>query len=408
MRRFSVTVSKKKDGSENANFQSRPEDGSTGVSSFLGSHTLWRVGFHLPPPLLCICSNTGTEAELVVRDEVLPFMDLLEASSERTSEDQTTNGVSGTSSAVGIKLTAFIAWSNVDFGQVTTTGNLNVWRCLEEVCAGDCSVGNETSTIPTLCAVGDHFSFGVTDGGWLVRSIETEVFDRVDEDVLAMPLLCRGTIALLAIVVTELTMCRVSFCWQIGWVVVGTSASNSGKGHEENLLNEHSSGKERKDKERRGGRKKGGEEQWRSWWGGKGVTGLDGVICWILSFQGGPRSPYWGGQFPRCHCIHKRKSCPRFTTIFSNDLHEFHKSKLFLALNARFNMQRAIQEACSPLFGMRRKENALTNVPKNIYAEMYERLADKYTILGIAAGPLYPWKCWIGLWLWCTREGMKG
>ena len=60
-------------------------------------------------------------------------------------------------------------------------------------------------------------------------------------------------------------------------------------------------------------------------------------------------------------------------------------------------MQRAIQEACSPLFGMRRKENALTNVPKNIYAEMYERLADKYTILGIAAGPLYPWKCWIGL-----------
>lgn len=53
-------------------------------------------------------------------------------------------------------------------------------------------------------------------------------------------------------------------------------------------------------------------------------------------------------------------------------------------------MQRAIQEACSPLFGMRRKKNALTNVPKNIYAEMYERLADKYTILGIAAGPLYP------------------
>ena len=54
-----------------------------------------------------------------------------------------------------VQLTPFISSRNVDECQIANTSSLNIVRGLDEVCAGDGTIGNEVSAIARLNAPGD-------------------------------------------------------------------------------------------------------------------------------------------------------------------------------------------------------------------------------------------------------------
>lgn len=81
--------------------------------------------------------------------------------------------------------------------------------------SSDGSIWNQSGSVSGLHTVGDGSGFGVTDLVSLVRSPKTEIVDRIKVDVLTVSLGRGGTVTLLTIVVSELTMFRVSLGWKV-------------------------------------------------------------------------------------------------------------------------------------------------------------------------------------------------
>ncbi|KAI3484016.1 hypothetical protein L1887_53031 [Cichorium endivia] len=182
-----------------------------------------------------------TEAVLVGRHEVLPLGQLLPVASEGTREDVATDGVARASGAVRVELSALVTGADVDLGKVTSAGDLDEGRRLEEVSALDGAVGDETGTVARLHAVGDHDGLEVTHSVGRLgvgRAPETEVLDRVDKDVLALGLGVRGTVALLAVVVASLTALGVGLGRHVSRVI-GGDADHAGEQGEEGRLGVH-------------------------------------------------------------------------------------------------------------------------------------------------------------------------
>jgi len=194
-------------------------------------------------PLLSPRTGTAsTEAVLVGRHEVLPFGKLLPVSSVGTSEDLSADGVTRAGGAVRVKLSSFVTTGDVNLGEVTSTGDLDKGRGLEEVSAVDGAVGDETGTVTRLHTVSDHDRLVVTDSGsglGVRGTPETEVLDRVEEDVLALGLGVGSTVSLLTVVVAGLTALSISLGGHVSRVVGSGDTEETGHEGEESRLGEH-------------------------------------------------------------------------------------------------------------------------------------------------------------------------
>lgn len=135
-------------------------------------------------------SNAGTEAKLIVGDEVGPFM-VLEVGTEATSIDETTDGVAETISTVRVELSSIITSRNVHAGEVTDTSNLNIMGSLDKVDTFQRPIWNKTSSTARFGAIRDFDAFGITNGtrGW--RRPDAKVFSGVDPSRLAHAVLGR-------------------------------------------------------------------------------------------------------------------------------------------------------------------------------------------------------------------------
>lgn len=78
-------------------------------------------------------TSDHTHAEFPVGNEVLPLVDSLELAGVGTSVDETADGVTRAGGAVGVELTTVVALLDVDLGEVSSTGNLDVRWCLQKV-----------------------------------------------------------------------------------------------------------------------------------------------------------------------------------------------------------------------------------------------------------------------------------
>lgn len=79
------------------------------------------------------------EAEIVGRDERHPFVHLLETA-KGGGEDETTDWVAVAIRSVRVQLPTVIASGDVDLCEITRADDLDVARCLDEMCARDGSV----------------------------------------------------------------------------------------------------------------------------------------------------------------------------------------------------------------------------------------------------------------------------
>jgi len=129
--------------------------------------------------------NAGTEAELVVRDEAGPFM-VLETLTEAVAVDETTNGVALSISTPVVQFPSSVTLGDVDLGEIANTGDLDVFRGLDEVDTLESAIWDGARAAARLGAVGDSQSLGVTDRSRVWRCPETEVACRVDPGCLAL------------------------------------------------------------------------------------------------------------------------------------------------------------------------------------------------------------------------------
>lgn len=138
-------------------------------------------------PLLGVLSNASSDAEGVVVHEILPFVNLLELTSECSSKEETSHGVTSTSGTVGVEFTTLVLALDVEVGQFTMSSDLDKGGRLEEVGAVNGSIGNQTSAVSRLHAPSNLTGLRVTNGLALcVWCPETKVLDAVDKDVLAL------------------------------------------------------------------------------------------------------------------------------------------------------------------------------------------------------------------------------
>lgn len=101
----------------------------------------------------CRCLRSvlaSTEAEFRVGHEVCPLMQLSKLS-ECAGEDKTANRVAIAVCTMGIEFSSGITLGNIDLSEITDAGDLHVVRGLDEVCALNSAVRNETSSITILC-----------------------------------------------------------------------------------------------------------------------------------------------------------------------------------------------------------------------------------------------------------------
>ena len=124
-------------------------------------------------------ADACTDAELVRTHKVGPLVELLSGGKD-IAIDETTDGVAVTIGAVVVELASCVAIGDVDLGEVTLAGDLDVLGGLHEVDAFEGILGHHTGAVAGLGAVGDHLAFGVTDRFEGGRSPQAEVIDAVD------------------------------------------------------------------------------------------------------------------------------------------------------------------------------------------------------------------------------------
>jgi len=144
-----------------------------------------------------IGASACAEAELGGGHKIGPLVILL-VSTERVSEDQSSNGVTVTVSTVRIEFTALVALGNVHRSEVTNTSNLDVINGFDEMHAFKRAIGDRARSAAGLGAPRDLVLLGVADSvsSGARRSPEAEIVIIVDPGGLALGRLRRGGTAL--------------------------------------------------------------------------------------------------------------------------------------------------------------------------------------------------------------------
>lgn len=157
------------------------------------------------------CPNAGTEAEFGVGNEAGPLM-ILQAVAESIAVNETTNRISVSVSAVGIKFTTGISLRYVDRSEVANTSYLNIVRGFDKVNAVERAVWNEPCTTSRLGAPSDLKSFGITNGSDSWGRPQTEVIDIIDPSGLTMRRLRASSAAVVDALLVCLRRGRESRC----------------------------------------------------------------------------------------------------------------------------------------------------------------------------------------------------
>lgn len=82
-----------------------------------------------------------------------------------------------------IEFTSLIALRDVDLREVANAGDLDIVRSLDEMCASDGAVGDESRPVARLEAPSHLYTFSVANHGVrtrLRRTIDAPVVERVD------------------------------------------------------------------------------------------------------------------------------------------------------------------------------------------------------------------------------------
>ena len=94
--------------------------------------------------------------------------------------NETTDGVAVTVRAVVVELASLVATGNVDLGEVTLAGDLDVLGGLHKVDTFESALGHHAGAVSGLGAVGHHLAFSIADRLDSWRSPQAEVTDAVE------------------------------------------------------------------------------------------------------------------------------------------------------------------------------------------------------------------------------------
>jgi len=136
----------------------------------VAAHNIVDVVAELPRP----GTNASSNAELVIGEESGPFM-VLKGISETVTVEKSSNRIALAVSTPVVHLTTRIALGDVDLGEVSNTGDLDVFRGFDKVDTLEGAVGHGARAATRLGAIGDCVTFSVANSvktGW---SEETEI-----------------------------------------------------------------------------------------------------------------------------------------------------------------------------------------------------------------------------------------
>lgn len=109
-----------------------------------------------------IRADACADAELIRAHEVGPLVELL-SSAKDVAVNKTTNGVAVTVCTMVVELASLVAGGDVNLGEVTLAGDLDVLGRLDKVHAVEGALRYQAGSVAVLGAVGDHLSLSVTD-----------------------------------------------------------------------------------------------------------------------------------------------------------------------------------------------------------------------------------------------------
>ena len=126
-----------------------------------------------------IRADACTDAELVRAHEVGPLVELLPGAKD-IAVNETTDRVAVTVGAMVVEFAAVVAAADVDLGEVTLAGDLDILGSLHEVDAFESALGHHAGAVAGLRAVGDHLAFVIANCLDSGRSPQAEVIDGVE------------------------------------------------------------------------------------------------------------------------------------------------------------------------------------------------------------------------------------
>jgi len=150
-------------------------------------------------------ADACADAELIRAHEVGPLMELLSGAKD-VAVNETTDGVAVTVGAMVVELASLVARGDVNLGEVTLAGDLDVLGRLDKVDAVEGARRYHAGAVDVLGAVGDHLSLSVTDCLDNGRTPQAEVINGVEPEGLAIG---AGRRAGTTVVVTSLTDLRL-------------------------------------------------------------------------------------------------------------------------------------------------------------------------------------------------------
>lgn len=129
-------------------------------------------------------ADARPDAELPRAHEVGPLVELLSGAKD-VAVNETADGVAVAVGAMIVELASVVAGGDVDLGEVTLAGDLDVLGRLHEVDAVERVLGHHAGAVAGLGAVGDHLSLSVTDYLDSGRSPQAEVIDAIEPCTIA-------------------------------------------------------------------------------------------------------------------------------------------------------------------------------------------------------------------------------
>lgn len=139
--------------------------------------------------MLAVSSSIGTNAcsyaEFIVGDELGPLMELLLVS-KYISIDETADRIAVSISTVIIQFSSFVTSRDVNLGEISDAGDLDIFWCLDKVNSSERSCRHDTSAVCTMRAVSNGLAFNVADrvlNGWAPKA---KVVQRVDPQGLTL------------------------------------------------------------------------------------------------------------------------------------------------------------------------------------------------------------------------------
>ena len=126
-----------------------------------------------------IRADACTDAELARAHKVGPLVELLPRA-KHIAINETTDGVTVTVGAMVVELASLVGGEDINLGEVTLAGDLDVLGGLHEVDACEGIWGHHTGAVAGLRAVSDHLAFVIADCPDSGRSPQAEVIESVE------------------------------------------------------------------------------------------------------------------------------------------------------------------------------------------------------------------------------------